>query len=168
MKKLAKREITSGDGSGGLFLKLKDGESKVGVFRGEIYEFHQVWENGKSKVVEPDVDGAKSRFRLNFVSKEDGQYRSQIFEFGLMVYNQLAEIQDDYDLEKTGLKISRRGTGTDTTYIIIPSKEQPSASALKAIEAVGLNILEHKHQPEEKKVKNYAPGAENEGPEPEF
>lgn len=161
MKRLTKREIQNENGSG-LFLRLKDGESKVGVFRGEVYEFFQVWESGKSKVVEPDFDGAKSRFRLNFVTKEDGEYKAKIFEFGIQVYNQLAEIQDDYDLETTGLKIGRRGTGTDTTYIIIPSKEQPSAQVMKTIEAVSLNILEHKRAPEEKKIKNYAPGADDE------
>lgn len=141
--KFTKREIPKGE-NGGMFMRMKDGENRVGVFRGEIHEFFQVWESGKSLVVSPDHPGAKSRFRLNFVSKEDGELKAKIFEFGLMVYNQLAEISEDYDLEKTAVKITRRGTGTDTTYIIIPAKEQPNTDQLKGIGNVALNILEHK------------------------
>lgn len=148
--KFQKREVP--EGKGGLFLKFKDGESKVGVFKGEIYEFFQLWENGKSKVVNDDTPGAKSRFRLNFLTKEDGEMKPRIFEFGLTVYNMLAEISEDYDLEKTAVKITRRGTGTDTTYIIIPSKDQPNANQLKIIDSIDLNILEHKDQPKKETV----------------
>lgn len=143
MKKLQKREMPKSE-NGGVFLKFKDGDSKVGVFKGDVHEFFQVWEGGKSLVVSPDHPNAKSRFRWNFVSKEDGELKARIFDFGLMVYNQLAEIQDDYDLSTTALKITRRGTGTDTTYIVIPAKEQPNADQLKNIGAVPLQILEHK------------------------
>jgi hypothetical protein len=159
--KFKKREITQGNGNGGVFLKFKDGDSKVGILRGEIYEFFQYWDNGKSHVVDADHPQGKSRFRLNFVTKEDGELKAKIFEFGLTVYNQLADISDDYEIDKTAVKITRRGTGTDTVYMIIPSKEQPNAQQLKAIEAVPLNIVEHKDSPEPKKVKNFAPGAED-------
>ena len=155
--KFQKRDIPTGDGKGGLFLKFKDGESKVGVFRGEVFEFFQVWEGGKSQVVDPDHPMAKSRFRLNFCTKEDGEMKVKIFEFGLTVYNQLAEISVDYDLEQTAVKITRRGTGTDTVYMIIPAKEQPTASQLKAIQALPINFLEHKDKPQS------APAADDEG-----
>ena len=145
--KFEKRDMPAGDGKGGTFLKFKDGESKVGVLRGEIYEFYQVWEGNKSHVVDSDHPQAKSRFRLNFVTKEDGELKVKIFEFGLTIYNQLAELSEEYDLEQTAVKITRRGTGTDTVYMIIPAKDQPNASQLKAIQALPLNILEHKDQP---------------------
>lgn len=149
--KFQKREMPAGEGKG-TFLKFKDGESKVGVLRGEVYEFFQMWEGGKSQVVPEEHPGAKSRFRLNFVTKEEGEVKAKIFEFGLTIYNQLAEISEDYDLEQTAVKITRRGTGTDTIYMIIPAKEQPSASQLKTIQAIPLNPLEHKEA-----VKNHAP-----------
>lgn len=145
--KFTKRDIPEGSGTGGLFLKFKDGESRVGVFRGEVYEFYQKWENGKSQVVTAGTPEAKSRFRLNFVTKEDGELKVKIFEFGLMVYNQLAEISEDYDVEKTAVKITRRGTGTDTVYMIMPAKDQPNSAQMKAIEALSLNVLEHKDAP---------------------
>lgn len=151
--KFTKREIPSGDGKGGLFLKFKDGESKVGVFRGELYEYFQVWENGKSQVVSEEHPGAKSRFRLNFVTKEDGEMKVRIFEFGLTVYNMLADLSEEYDLEQTAVKITRRGVGTDTTYMVIPSKIQPTAVQLKEISSLPLNILEHKESAQKETAK---------------
>lgn len=159
--KFQKREVPKSEG-GGSFLRLKDGESRVGVFRGEIYEFFQIWEGGKSHVVSEDHPGAKSRFRLNFITKEDGIMKPFIFEFGLVIYNQLAELSEEYDLEKTAVKITRRGVGTDTVYMIIPAKDQPTPAQLKAIQAIDLAMLEHKEQPQAK-PKNYAPGADDGG-----
>lgn len=152
-----KRDLSEGGGS--TFLKFKDGESKIGVFRGEIYEFFQVWENGKSRVVGPEE--GKSRFRLNFITKEDGELKAKIFEFSLTTYNVLAEISSDYDLEKTAVKVTRRGMGTDTTYLItpMPPKDQPSEAHLGGLANIPLNVLEHK---ENKAVKNYAPGSQDE------
>lgn len=144
--KLTKREMPSGDGQGGLFLKFKDGESKVGVPRGEVYEFKQKWANNKSQVVGADDPEGKSRFRINFVLKEGDELKAKIFEFGLTVYNQLAEIAEDYDITQTALKITRRGLGTDTIYMVtpVPPKQQPVGKVLAAIEAIPMNILEHK------------------------
>lgn len=160
--KFVKREIPKTDGNAGMFVRLKDGESKVGIFMGEIHEFFQIWEGGKSKIVSDDHPGAKSRFRLNFINKIDGIMKAQIFEFGLTIYNQLADLADEYDLEKTAVKITRRGVGTDTVYTIIPAKDQPSAQQLKNIQSIELNSLEHKEAtPSHTNLKNYAPGAGN-------
>lgn len=149
------------DSSGGLFLKLKDGVPQTGVFRGELYEFCQKWEGGKSHLANPDDPGAKTRFRANFITKEDGELKAKIFEFGFMVYNQLADIATEYDINKTALKISRRGVGMETEYTVIPAKDQPSEAALKTIGAIDLNVLEHKNAI---KVKNHAPGSDDEIP----
>jgi hypothetical protein len=159
--KFQKREVPKSEG-GGLFLRLEDGESKVGVFRGEIYEFFQYWEGNKSHVVTADHPKAKSRFRLNFVTKEEGVMQARIFEFPTIIYNQLAELSEEYDLEKTAVKITRRGVGIDTVYMIIPAKDQPSPAQLKAIQAIDLAMLEHKEHPQAK-PKNYAPGADDDG-----
>lgn len=160
--KFTKREIPAAAGNGGLFLKFKDGESKVIIPRGEIYEFFQIWENGKSRLVGGSEPGAKSRFRMNALTKEDGELKARIFEFGLTIYNQLAEIADDYPIDKTAIKVTRRGTGTDTMYMLIPAKEQPTPAQLKSMAEIPLNILEHKEAAPQPKVKNFAPGAEDE------
>lgn len=144
--KITRREV--GEGTGGLFLKMKDGESRIGVLRGEIYEFYQVWENGKPRVVSPGDPEGKSRFRLNFVTKEDGDLKVKIFEFGVTINNQLYDLIKEYDdLESNAVKITRHGSGTDTTYNVIRAKDQPTAEQWKKIEAMPLNILEHKNSP---------------------
>ena len=124
-------------------------------------EFYQRWDNGRSQMVEQGTPESKSRFRLNFVTKEDGELKCKVFEFGLMIYNQLAALSEDYDLEKTAIKITRRGTGTDTEYTVFPAKDQPTASQWKSIEAIELNVLEHKDA--NGKPKNFAPGADDDG-----
>ncbi len=139
-----KREIPEGNGKGS-FLKLKDGESKTGVCRGEIHEFAILWANGKSALCSPDDEGAKTRFRLNIIVHEDGKFVCKIWEFGLTLYNQLADIAEEYDLEKTKIKITRRGVGTDTIYMILPLLKEPIPKNVQAeIDAVDLLILEHK------------------------
>lgn len=146
MKFTKRQPPASQSGSTGLFLKINDGESKIGVLAGELHEFFQFWNKAtnKSELVAKDHPLAKARFRANFIVKEEGELRAKIFEFGMTVYDQLATLSEDYDLTKTALKISRRGLKTDTIWMITPAKDQPTAAQLKAIQAVNLNILEHR------------------------
>src|SRR3984957_4152989 len=102
------------------FLKLKDRESAEGVFRGELCEFFILWEGNKSKIVPEGVPDSKFRFRINFVIKEGSVYVPKIFEQGIIVYKQLSALHDEYSLPETVVKITRNGTGTDTTYSLLP------------------------------------------------
>lgn len=137
-----KREVPNGNGNGDLFLKFHDGESKVGLLRGEPYEFYQVWEGGRSRVVAPDNASGKSRFRVNFVQREGDKFVARIWEFGLKVYNQLAELHTEYDLSETKIKITRIGEGTKTVYMVMPIAKEPiPKSAMKEIQALPLNAL---------------------------
>lgn len=146
--KFTKREVMQSEGNS-LFLKLKDGESTTGVFRGEIYEFYSRWEGNRSRITTPDDPEAKTRFRANFVTKEDGRFLAKIWEFGIVTYNQLADLNEEYPLEDTKVKITRRGTGTDTIYNILPLLKEPiAAKDMKTIQGTPLNILEHKEQAE--------------------
>lgn len=147
--RFTKREIqSSGEGSK-LFLRLKDGETVTGVLKGEVFEYFIKWENGRSQIVAAGEPGGKSRFRVNFVTPEGTALVAKIWEFGLTVYNQLAELSEEYDLDKTKIKVTRRGTGTDTIYMVIPLLKEPLKPAqLKAIEAVECQVLEPKQRPE--------------------
>ncbi len=144
--KFYKREIPKGS-SNALFFTLKDGETMNGVCRGELYEFSIKWANNRSSVVSADDPDAKSRFRVNIVVQEPGSqtFVAKIWEFGLTIYNQLADINEEYELSKTKIKIKRVGTGTDTLYMILPLLKEPlSPLVLKEIDAVTLNMLPHK------------------------
>ncbi len=139
------RKETLNSSAGDTFLKFKDGESIVGIFRGEVYEFYQLWANGKSSLAAQGDAGAKPRFRLNFVTKDaSGAMAAKIFEFGVPVYSQLADINEEYDLSQTAVKITRKGMGLDTVYSILPLlKQAPTAAQLKIIAALPLKVLEH-------------------------
>lgn len=154
--KFQKRKVPTSGGGQTNFLKINDGESKSGICRGDIYEFHVKWVSGKSVVVASTDPEAKTRFRLNFIVYDEGKFKALIWEFGIMIYNQLADINEEYPLEKTKIKISRSGTGTDTEYRLLPLLKEPlSDVVMKAIEAVPLNILDKALDP--KKVVPSAP-----------
>ena len=131
---------------GGKFLKLKDGQYTTGVLRGEIYEFYSKWDNGKSHLTDPLDPEGRVRFRANLVVREEKSFQAKIWEFPLAIYNNLAALQEAYDdLENIKIRIIRNGTGTDTTYTILPMLKEPISQAdLLEIKTTPLNILEHK------------------------
>ena len=143
MKKLVKRGAPKTEGNvASNFLKVDDGQSATGIFRGEIFEFWQKWpKGGKKEVFTEPTAGAASRFKVNFVTMEGGKPVAKVWEFGVSVYNMLAELQKDFDLEKTNMKISRRGVDKNTQWMIIPLGAA-SEDGLKTISQVSLNILD--------------------------
>lgn len=138
--KFTKRQESSGGGQD-KFLKFKDGESKNLILRGEIFEFYMKWVNGKSQAAESNDPEAKVRFKINAVEGS----AVKIWEFPLTVYNQLASINEEYPLEKTVIKVTRHGTGTDTVYHVLPLLK---ATIPAAIERLELHILGSKPKQE--------------------
>lgn len=152
--KFTKREVSGGVG-GGAFLKIAPGTSVSGVFRGEPFEFWQKWPKGGDKQVFYDREeamaaNAKSRFKLNFITKDDeGKLVAKVWEFGLGAYNELAEINAEYPLEETVIKITRKGEGKNTEYTLLPLVRQPlTKKQLAEIDAVELiNLAPVDHEP---------------------
>lgn len=132
--------------SGGKFVKLKDGESILGVLRGNPKVFYVQWEGGKSTECSKGAKDAKFRFRLNIIVNEDKQWVAKILEQGATMYSDLKALNEDYPLEETLVKITRFGQGTDTKYTVlpVPPKQQPNESELKMISNIELNSLESK------------------------
>lgn len=127
------------------FLKLKDKEHVSGIFMGELHEFFVQWEGGKSRVVPEGAPDAKFRFRVNFVAKEGAVYVPKIFEQGLTVYRQLAELNEEYGLDQIVVKVTRNGTGTDTTYSLLPLLKQTITKEVMAhLKTIELLPLEAK------------------------
>jgi hypothetical protein len=132
------------------YLKLKPGESIRGVFRGSPYRFRQHWENNVSSICESECSlcqqGKKAsfRFRINFLTLENGAYVAKVFEQGGKVYDALSALNEsDYDLERTVVKITRNGNGTDTTYSVVPvPKGDVSDELEKKLIEVKLNELD--------------------------
>ena len=136
-------------GNGGnLYVSLKkDGDLVRGIFAGEPKTFRIHWINGKGidclgEGCPHCAAGDKSKFRFtcNFIVEENGMYVAKLFESGKTVYDALAEQGADYDMSKTLVKITRKGTGMDTTYAvtIAPPDKQPTKEQLETIKAVQL------------------------------
>ena len=145
----------TGNGSN-IFVSLKDGESIKGIPQGKNKVFYKKWADGKSVECDKSEDGAKFRFKLNLVINENGEYRAKVFEQGPSVYNALKELSEDYNLEETVIKITRKGTGLDTRYTVMPMPTKLDDKQMKLIEAAELHSLE----PQQKNgLKNHAPSA---------
>lgn len=123
------------------FLKLKDGESVAGVFRGELYDFFAAWNNKVSSVVPEGAPGAKFRFRINFITKGPAGYVAKVLEQGSTVYRDLKTLHEEYDLEQTVVKITRHGsTMNDTSYSLMPLR----TPVTEEVKNVPLLDLRHK------------------------
>jgi len=135
------------------FVRLEDGKSITGVFRGNPFEFYQHWQNNRSTLCVGRAtcplckdDKASFRFRINFVTSENGAHVAKIFEQGVKVYKKLAALHGaDYDLEKTTVRITRSGSGkSDTEYEIVPVKGgELTPGAEKKIAAIALHNLDN-------------------------
>lgn len=139
---------TNGDSSP-LFMKLKDKDTIKGVFRGEPFVFYSKWENGKSIISKEGEPKARFRFRINFVYKENGILVSKIWEQGGVVYNQLKDLNGEYELSKTLVSIKRNGSDMSTTYSILPSK---NGTITETEEKALINVKLHELKPKEKPV----------------
>lgn len=139
------------------YIRLKDGESVTGILRGEIYEFHIKWVNGKSVVVDEKDPEAKHRYKINMVVPEEGKFVAKVLEFGSMLYDHLYELSLNMNLEKTKLKLSRKGTGTDTTYIPVPLGpiEEKTLTQLSGVELNILNV--QKSEPKHEEPPDFGP-----------
>lgn len=136
-----KRDIPEAGGSKN-FLKLKDKESVKGIFYGDPHEFSILWENGKSSVVPDGTPKSSFRFRINFITKEGPSYVAKIFENSATVYRQLGDLHEEYNLQETVVKITRNGTGMETTYSILPLKDPVTPELKEHLKTIELNDLE--------------------------
>lgn len=151
-------DVPKPESTGGSFLRLKNGESVRGVFQGDIKHHYVKWDGKKNVDCGEKDDGAKVRFRCNFVlPKADGSgLEAKIFEFPWDVFADLKSIHSDSPLNKMKVKITRFGDKTDTRYQIMPvlGKEALSEGQLAQVENVKLLPLE---KPEEQGAGDSSP-----------
>jgi hypothetical protein len=149
------KELPKQDGNSN-FVKIEDKGSIVAVLRGEPVDFYIHWEGGKSSPCtmgncEQCAKGNKRKFRfkINVAVFNGKEWEAKVFEQGSLVYEQLHELQKaGYQLDETALRISRSGTGTDTSYSIVPSPKKPSANDFAAIIKLPLDPLTPSQSPQ--------------------
>lgn len=125
------------------FVKLKDGEKILGVFKGSPAEFYKIF--AENRIVPAGTKGASFRFRINFVTKEGASYVAKVLEQGGTVYDMLKDLNESYPLEETVVEIKRTGaTKDDTRYSILPlhPSKQPGEASWKIINQVPLNPID--------------------------
>lgn len=123
------------------YLSFADGETKNLILRGEVYEFYHKWVNGKGQETSSNDPEGRVRFRVNAICSEGTIYVVKIWEFPMTIYSQLGSINDEYPLEKTVLKVTRSGVGTETVYHILPLLKMTIPAAVEKLE---LHILNNK------------------------
>jgi len=145
--------------SGGKYLKINPGESVNVVFRGDPVEYRIHWKGGKSFDCNESScplceDGDKSsfRFKLNAIVKENGAYVAKTFEQGFMFYDSLRSLQGaGYEIENHVMKVSRIGSGKETTYSVVPvpngNLSDAQLSALASVELQNLSGRKQKELP---------------------
>jgi hypothetical protein len=109
------------------FLKIESGQTIKGILRGELFDYEQHWSmnrgepcKGPSCLLCEEGHKKTFRFRANILINEGGIYTCKIFEQGGPVYDFLKGLSEEYDLEKTVLKITRTGEKLQTKYSIMP------------------------------------------------
>ncbi len=140
--KFQKRAPTGSSGNDGkMYLRLKPGEQVKLIVMGDEYCFRVKWVAGKSISSDESDPEAKFRFKVNVILKENDAYVAKVWEQGSIVYNALMDLSADYPLDRTVLKVTRNGTGTDTTYSIIPLPGGVDDGTAKHIKSIKLHAL---------------------------
>lgn len=135
MRFKSKSELPETSG-GNDFFKMKDGETKMILCVGDPYEYTAAW-TGKGFVPASPSEGGKFRFRINVVEKEGSAYVMRVWEQGRTVYDDLSALHDEYGLDRTLLKVTRKGsTKDDTSYNIFPAKQQLDPATLEHIKTI--------------------------------
>lgn len=155
--------VKNSDEGGSSYLKLEDGQSINGVFRGEVYQFYQHWPPGGEKIVsDKPFPGGSMRFKANFVVYENKRFIAKVFEFTATTNNALANLAKVCDIRKTKVMISRNGVGKKTQYTVLPVLNEPlTDEQIKKIEATELNVL-NGQMSQTVLPKSHAPGAQDE------
>lgn len=152
-------DVPEPESSSKTFLKLKDGESLRGVFIGEMYIFYTKWVNGKSIETESKDPEGKVRFRNNIalVDPLTHELTVKIWEFPWSVFAIIREINFEYPLETIKVKITRTGTGVDTTYSVLPLVSPKDLLTKEKITAINSMPLLPLVKPKDLKSKPHDP-----------
>jgi hypothetical protein len=114
------------------FLKLGDGKSAIGVFRGEIEEFYQVYKDGKYERVRDEDPEGKFAFAINFVVKENNQHVAKIFQGNYYDYKMLKQLNEQFPLDSHVVQISQTGERQSKRISFLPMPKIPVNEAVLA------------------------------------
>jgi len=99
------------------FLKLNDGESIEGVFRGDPYFFYSKFQDETNTEYKEWQPGLNFRFKVNFVTKIGDELISKVFNSGKTVASRIKYLLEEYG-EDCLFKILRQSESKKVFYHI--------------------------------------------------
>lgn len=116
------------------FVKLGDGQTVTGVFRGEIKTFYQAYIDGKYKIVPKDDPNGFFRFNVNLIVKEGGNLLAKVFQGNWHDYKALKALNEEFTLEHIFVKITQTGERQTKRLAFMPiSKQKPDQAQLSEV-----------------------------------
>lgn len=139
----------------GLFIRMKDGDRIQGIFKGDphIYRLHWIEKRSYECVGKDSCEYCKSgdkpkfRFKINFLTKEDGTWLAKIFEGNYGTFKDLKEMHENsYALPETFVSVARSGDKQNTRYVVMPVKANGGLKPdqLAKLDKIPLNELSGK------------------------
>jgi len=126
------------EGGGGSFIALNDGESVEGCFRGEPYEFFNIYLEKPAREYPNYIPGSSFRFRINFIVKEDDKYVAKKLERGVTDGKRIQYLLEEHGMDSL-YKVKRQGAkGSEDTIYHIDFKASLTPEQKKNIDAVKL------------------------------
>lgn len=126
---------------GNLFLKLADGESVEGIFRGEPFLFYQKFKDPTEH--KEWAEGRSFKFKINFLVKENGIWIAKILQGGSTIRDLLLDAKDEYGIDCV-FKFKRVGLGREDTRYSLLFKAQLTPEQIEAANRIKLNSFERK------------------------
>lgn len=141
-------EPSGGSGGASKYLRLSDGDVVYCILKGEIKTSYQKWTGSTYEPAKKGEQGASLRFKVNAVVFEDKKPVAKILEGGGHLYFDLKNINEEFPLETTMIKITRTGVKQNTRFTVSVAgpKAQPDEKTMKTIEQLELHSLESKAQ----------------------
>lgn len=126
------------EGGSSMFVKLADGQSIEGVFRGDPYCYYAKFKDPKEFT--HWEEGLSFKFKINFVAIENGKLVPKIFQGGAKVRDALLDAKEEYGID-TIFKIKRTGSGKDDTRYAVLFKAKLTPEQTEKIKALPLKEL---------------------------
>lgn len=133
--------------SGGLFLKLGDGDKKQIVLLGDPEGFYQIYSQGGSQEFSHKVPGSSFRFKVPVAVINGKEVEACIFSQGKTVFERLSYIHEEMGgLDDKIILIHRKGSTKDDTVYNIDVKGPVTPELKKIIDALEKPSLEKKEK----------------------
>ncbi len=126
------------EGGNSMFIRLKDGDSVEGVFRGQPHTFYQSF--GDRAEYDKWAEGRSFKFKINFVVNEAGHLNVKIFQGGATIRDAILDAKEEYGLDCI-YKIKRTGSTKEDTRYAVLFKQKLTPEGIEAVNAMELKRL---------------------------